>query len=58
MVSSSFEGEGQAERAELEGSGDLLCDAEGSVASDGRSEAAMPMVDVFTVEEGVLKHYK
>jgi hypothetical protein len=39
-----FEREEQAERA-----GDLLCDAEGLVASQGHAEAAMPIVDLFAV---------
>jgi hypothetical protein len=30
--------------------GDLLCDVAGSVASDAGSEAAMPIVDLFSVK--------
>jgi hypothetical protein len=37
-----FKEEEKAGRAKQEGAGDLLSDAEGSVASEGRTEAAMP----------------
>jgi hypothetical protein len=44
-----FEEEEQAGRAEQQGARDLLSDAEGSVASEGGAEAAMPIVDLFSV---------
>jgi hypothetical protein len=43
------EEEEQAKRAEQEGAGDLLGDAERSVTSSGHTEAAMPIVDLFAV---------
>jgi hypothetical protein len=42
-----FEEEEQAERAEQEGAGDLHGEPEGSVASEGRTEAAMLVFDLF-----------
>jgi hypothetical protein len=50
-----FEEEELAECAEQEGAdvlGDLLGDAEGSVASDDRTEAAMPIIDHFAIWRG------
>jgi hypothetical protein len=44
-----FEEQEPAEHAEKEGTGDHLSDAEGSVASEGRIEAAMPIVDLLAV---------
>jgi hypothetical protein len=47
-----FEQEGQEECAEQEGAGNLFSDAEGTVASEGRAEASMPVVDLFVVRGG------
>jgi hypothetical protein len=44
-----LEEEEQAERAGQEGAGDLLSDAEASVPSEGRIDAALPMVNMFAV---------
>jgi hypothetical protein len=43
-----FEEEEQAGRAVQQGLGDLLSDAEGSVASEAGAEAAMPIVALFS----------
>jgi hypothetical protein len=42
-----FEEEEQAGSAEKQDPGDLLRDAEGSLASEAGAEAAMPVVDLF-----------
>jgi hypothetical protein len=47
-----FEEGEQAECAEREGAGDVLSGAERSVASDGRTEAAMPIADTLSVWGG------
>jgi hypothetical protein len=44
-----FEEEEQAVHAEQQGAGDLLSDAEGSVASEASAEVAMPLVGLFSV---------
>jgi hypothetical protein len=44
-----FEEEEQAGCAEQQGAGDLVSDAEGSVAPEADAEAAMPIVDLFAV---------
>jgi hypothetical protein len=43
------EEEERASLAEQKGAGDLLCDAEGSVAFQAGAEAAMPIVDSFSI---------
>jgi hypothetical protein len=44
-----FEEEEQAGCAEQQGAGDLVGNAEGSVAPETDAEAAMPIVDLFSV---------
>jgi hypothetical protein len=44
-----FEEEEQARCAEQQGAGDLVSDAERSVAPEADAEAAMPIVDLFSV---------
>jgi hypothetical protein len=44
-----FEEEEQAGRAEQQGAGDLLSNAEGSGASEASAEAAMPILDLSSV---------
>jgi hypothetical protein len=44
-----FEEEEQAGCAEQQGAGDLVSDAEGSVAPEADAEVAMPIVDLFSV---------
>jgi hypothetical protein len=44
-----FEEEEQAGCAKQQGAGDLVSDAEGSVAPEADAEAAMPIVDLFSV---------
>jgi hypothetical protein len=44
-----FEEEEQAGCAEQQGAGDLVSDAEGSVAPEADAEAAMPIVVLFSV---------
>jgi hypothetical protein len=44
-----LEEEEQAGHAQQQGAGDLLSDAEGSVAYEAGIEAAMPIVDLYSV---------
>jgi hypothetical protein len=44
-----FDEEDQAGCAEQQGAGDLVSNAEGSVAPEANAEAAMPIVDLFSV---------